>query len=75
MIQHLFWLEPEEKWRTRGYANNRHLIVDYDRKRFEFRTEMAYPKGSDNEIIVSNKGCLKNYIGYLKKFGYRVENM
>ena len=71
MTQHLFWLEPEDKWRTRGYANNQHLFIDYDTKSYDLRTEMVYPKGSDNEIIVSNKSYLKNYIGYLKKFGFR----
>ena len=70
MIQHLFWLEPEEKWRSRGYANNLHLTVDYDQKEYEFVTEMVFPRNSDNEIIVNNKSNLKNYVGYLQKNGF-----
>lgn len=71
MIQHLFWLEPEQKWKSRGYANNLHLIVNYDKKTYSLKTEMIYPRNSDNEIVVCNKGCLKNYVGYLKKFGFQ----
>ena len=70
MIQHLYWLEPEEKWRARGYANHLHLYVNYKEQWYKLRTEMAIPKGSDNDIEVKNKGCLKKYIGYLNKFGF-----
>ena len=70
MIQHLYWIEPEDKWRSRGYANHLHLYVDYANKQYELRTEMSVPKGSDNDIEVKSKGCLKKYIGYLDKFGF-----
>lgn len=70
MIQHLYWLEPEEKWKSRGYANNLHLYVDYEHECYELRTEMNFPTGSDNEIEVKNKGNLKRYIGCLKRFGF-----
>ena len=71
MIQHLYWLEPEEKWKSRGYANNLHLYVDYEKQEYELRTEMVMSKGSDNDIEVRDKGCLKKYVGYLNKFGFK----
>lgn len=71
MIQLLYWLEPEKKWRSRGYANNMCLTVNYDTKQYDLQVAMVFPKGSDNEVIVSNKGSLKSYIGYLKKFGFK----
>ena len=70
MIQILYWLEPEEAWRSRGYANNQILTIDYNKKTYKLDKAMLFPKGSDNEIVVLNRGSLKNYMWYLKKNGF-----
>lgn len=67
MEQLLYWLEPKEKWQSRGYANNQFLRVNYDCRTYTLETGYWIPKGSDNEIEVYSKGELKKYVGYLDK--------
>lgn len=72
MKQTLYWLEPEEKWRKRGYANNLFLDIDYDKRTYKMYKGMVYPKGRENEIQVSWQNDIKSYAGYLRNQGYNL---
>ena len=71
MEQLLYWLEPEEKWQSRGYANHRWLKVNYDDKTYSLTTTYYYPKGSEWQIEVQRKGDLKRFAEHLKKNGFK----
>ena len=70
MTQVLYWLEPNEKWRTRGYANNLILTINYDEKWYELRREMSFPNQGDYRIEVAKSGSIKGYIKHLEKNGF-----
>jgi len=70
MVQQLFWLEPKEKWQSRGYANNQWLVVDYGKKQYRYNVGMYNPTEGVNSIKVSSKGSIKDYISYLQRHGF-----
>ena len=70
MVQQLFWLEPKEKWQSRGYANNQWLVIDYTKKRYNYRVGMYCPTEGTNSIRVSSKGAIKDYMDFLDKHGF-----
>lgn len=68
--QILYWVEPDDRWRSRGYANNIILHIDYDNRTYTIEIAMIYPKGKPNEIKIADKGSIKIYADYLKKQGF-----
>lgn len=67
MEQLLYWLEPEEKWRSRGYANNQFLRIDWENKTYKLEIGCWFPKGSENEVETKKKSDLKKHIGFLRR--------
>jgi hypothetical protein len=71
MVEYLYWLEPEQNWRSRGYANNLKLSVNYDKQEYKLQVGTYFPKGSDDEIIVASKGNINKHVGFLEKYGFK----
>lgn len=71
MRQTLYWLEPEEKWRSRGYANNVSLEINYDDKTYKYEKGMIYPSHSNRNIRVATKESLKLYVDCLINNGFK----
>ena len=66
---HLCWVD--KNWKSRGYANNYHLIVDMEQKKYRTYTNTYSNCNHPDDIEVKRKSDIVDYIKYLKANGFK----
>lgn len=71
MKLHLYWLD--KNWKIKGCADNYHLVVDFLNKTYKLQVNpfcgYLYPE----DIEVKRKSDIIDYIEYLKKKDFKME--
>lgn len=68
---HLYWLESKRNWSKRGYAKNKHLRVDFEKKQFSYAVSYFIPVDPErNEVEVKHGSDIIEYKDYLVNAGF-----
>lgn len=61
----------DKHWKHRGYANNVHLIVDFDHHVYRYLVNYGMPSFGANRIEVKRKSDIDDYVKYLKAYDFK----
>lgn len=66
----LHYIDKNWKRSGRGYANNVHLIIDFDNHRYRYIVNYSMPSFGANRIEVKRKSDIDDYVKYLKAYDF-----
>ena len=66
----LHYMDKDWMRSGRGYANNVHLIVDFENHRYRYLVNYSVPQFGANRIEVKRKSDIEDYVKYLKAYDF-----